>query len=414
MISGNTSISSGTSPRRPDVVISTTAHVFTSPLLLIIGDVMFEVLQQTETDHRSFYKATESHLKTLYKIKDSFSGVPGEEFVNRYIDAFSKTASPFVVNLDLNCSEYAGDFDRMLEKSRDITEHMKRTVKATAKQVSGYKMNEQSMLTFLIAQEPRFVEHAKELYYDEVGVEPVLWTDEKLRDIPSTTYQTARIIYGLGYDAIHCMPQIGQDVAGALQKAAGEMGNRGTVHVINLTHPGYESVKEDYHKDPVGTINLMRKRALGSTTDVEIGKDTHQVNVRSTGTIEPANRPDEIYQGRRDMYNDDIMIISIGIGPQGALPGCALYSGASIEGIGRFIFQEEEGFSTPEKMERKSRASKRSCLHALNARYSDTLQPYPLDRVMEELKDFNPSIRDVTREGLDRVYKMRLGEHESG
>ena len=95
------------------------------------------------------------------------------------------------------------------------------------------------------------------------------------------------------------MPQIGQDVSGALQKAAGEMDNRGTVHVINLTHPGYNGVKLDYHKDPVGTINLMRQRALGSDTDVEIGKNTFPVHLRATGTIEPANRPDEIYRGWR-------------------------------------------------------------------------------------------------------------------
>ncbi|MCK4714972.1 MAG: orotidine 5'-phosphate decarboxylase, partial [Candidatus Aenigmarchaeota archaeon] len=301
--------------------------------------------------------------------------------------------------------------ERMMKESKRIVEHMKNTVRATAKHVSGYKMNEQSMLTFLLAQNPNLVHDAKQIYSEETGVEPVIWTDEKLRDIPSTTYQTARIIYGLGYDAIHCMPQIGQDVSGALQKAAEEMGNRGTVHVINLTHPGYEDVKRDYHKDPVGTINLMREGALGSDVDVEIGKERFPVNVKATGTIEPANRPDEIYQGLNDLYGDNIMIISIGIGPQGALPGCALYSGASIEGIGRFIFQDGKEFSTPENTERKSRACKRSCLLVLDASYSEEPQPYPLDSVMEELSDFSPSIRDLTKDGLERVYKMRMEEH---
>ena len=375
---------------------------------------MFDVLQKAESDHRSFYSAAEKHLEALYRIRNSFSGVPGEGFINGYIDAFSKTAAPWVVNLDLNCSGHAQEgIESMMKESRTIVEHMKNTVRATAKHVSGYKMNEQSMLTFLLAQEPNLVHDAKQIYSEETGVEPVIWTDEKLRDIPSTTYQTARIIYGLGYDAIHCMPQIGQDVAGALQKAAGEMGDRGTVHVINLTHPGYEDVKRDYHKDPVGTIDLMRQRALGSAVDVEIGKERFPVNVRSTGTIEPANRPDEIYQGLRDLYGDDIMIISIGIGPQGALPGCALYAGASIEGIGRFIFQDGKEFSAPENTERKSRACKRSGLLALGARYSDEPQPYPLDSIMGELSDFDPLIRDVTREGLARVYNMRAEEHES-
>lgn len=380
-------------------------------LLLIISEVMFEVLQQTDSDYQSFYKAAERHLETLYRIKDSFSGESGEEFVNKYTNSFSRTGSPFVINLDLNCSKYAGNFERMFEESKKIIEHMKKAVKSTAKHVSGYKMNEQSMLTFLIGQEPRFVEQAKELYFDIVGEEPVLWTDEKLRDIPSTTYQTAKIIYGLGYDAIHCMPQIGQDVSGALQLAAEEMGGRGTIHVVNLTHPGYRGVKEDYFKDPIETINLMRKRAQCSSADVEIGKDVKNVIVRSTGTIEPANRPDEIYQGRNDMYGDKILIVSIGIGPQGALPGCALYSGASVEGIGRFIFEGAVGFEKPENMEKKAWACKRSCLHALGASYSDPPQQYPLDRIMEELEEFNPSIHQTTQEGLDRVYQMRMEEH---
>ncbi len=373
---------------------------------------MFEVLQETESDYKQFVPAAENHLATLYRIQDSFSGDAGEGFVNRYIDAFSRTGAPWVVNLDLNCSKHSKEgIDRMVVESRKITNHMKETVKSTAKHVSGYKMNEQSMLTFLTGLNPWFVEEAKDIYQSIVGVEPVLWTDEKLRDIPSTTYQTAKIIYGLDYDAIHCMPQIGQDVSGALQKAATEMGNRGTIHVINLTHPGYNDVKRDYHKDPVGTINLMRERALGSDVEVEIGKDTHDVRVRSTGTIEPANRPDEIYQGLKDLYGDDIMIVSIGIGPQGALPGCALYSGASIEGIGRFIFQDGDGFAAPERMGRKSRACKRSSLLALDARYSGQPRPYPLDMVMDELRDFDPSIRDTTKEGLDKVYRMRLDEH---
>lgn len=369
---------------------------------------MFEILEKTESDYKNLRCAAETHLESIERIHDSFKGDVGEHFVQRYIDAFSKTGAPYVVNLDLNSSSYAGNFDEMFSESKRILDHMKKTVKSTAKHVSGYKMNEQSMLTFLMAQEPDFVNQAKGIYFDEVGAEPVLWTDEKLRDIPSTTYQTARIIYGLGYDAIHCMPQIGQDVSGALQKAAEEMGNRGTVHVINLTHPGYNDVKTDYHKDPVETIDLMRKRALGSAVDVEIGKESFRVWVRATGTIEPANRPDELYQGYMNRYGNDIMVISIGIGPQGALPGCALYSGATIEGIGRFIFSDDGGFSSTEDMEKKSRACKRSALHALKARYSGVPQPYPLDLVMEELSGFNPSIRDEAREGLRRVYGMRM------
>ena len=248
---------------------------------------MFDIL---ERETREMIPAAERHLENLYGLRDSFSGNTGERFIQRYIDAFSKTGSPFVVNLDMNASGYADNLDEMLKESKDITKGMLEAVKSTARHVSGYKMNEQSMLTFLIANEPRTVERIKELYADMTGVEPVVWTDEKLRDIPSTTSQTAGIIYALGYDAIHCMPQLGPDVAGALQLAAQKHG-KGTVHVINMTHPGYRHVKDNYFKDPTGTIELLRKEALGLDGMVDIGKGKLPVNVRATGTIEPANRP---------------------------------------------------------------------------------------------------------------------------
>lgn len=372
---------------------------------------MFEILEETENyQYRGFLKAAERHLEGINGIRESLVGVSGQEFVQGYINVFSRTGSPYVVNLDLNASGFAGDLDLMVSKSKEITKHMKKTVLSTRKHVSGYKMNEQSMLTFLIAGEPKLIENLIDIYSDGVGTEPLIWTDEKLRDIPSTTYQTAKIIYALGYKAIHCMPQIGPDVAGALQLAADELGGRGTVHVINLTHDGYDGyVKREYFKDPVGTIDLMRENALGNlTTEVDVGDGKkHEVIIRATGTIEPANRPDEIFQGLEDIYENRIMIISIGIGPQGALPGTALYSGATIEGIGRFIFRGKGGFEAPEVMEKKSRLCKRSCLLALDARYSETPEPYPLEEIMKELAEFDPSIRETTREGLDRVYQKR-------
>jgi orotidine-5'-phosphate decarboxylase len=381
---------------------------------------MFEMLERTEGDYERLVPAAGKHMESLCRIAENFrypqpviscperSPMGMDALIGGYVRAFGATGSPYVVNLDLNCSEDAEDFRGMLKESKRITEHMKKAVRATARHVSGYKMNEQSMLTFLLAEEPGFVHEAKEIYGNETGVEPVIWTDEKLRDIPSTTYQTAMIIYGLGYDAIHCMPQIGPDVAGALHAASRRMGGKGTVHVINLTHPGYLDVKRDYFKDPVGTVDLMRKRALGHDTEVDAGNSKFFYRVRASGTIEPANRPDELYQGRKDIYGDDILIISIGIGPQGALPGCALYAGASVEGIGRFIFEDGKGFSSPADMKRKSRACKRSCLRALDARYSDPPERYPLDEVMQELSGFDPGIKDMTREGLEKVYRSRL------
>ena len=54
------------------------------------------------------------------------------------------------------------------------------------------------------------------------------------------------------------------------------------------------------------------------------------------------------------IYNDKIMIISIGIGTQGALPGSALYAGATCEGIGRFIFNGFNGVDSSENITKKA------------------------------------------------------------
>lgn len=373
----------------------------------------FEYLKDTEPgDYGSILPAAEKHLERLGRIKASFKDVAGEAFVGEYFDVFEVTGAPLVVNLDMNVSHVAGDgLDMMLKEAPRLTDEMREVVRATAGHVAGYKLNEQAVLTFLLGGAPRFVEEARAIYREVVGIDPVIWDDEKIRDIPSTDYQTSRILLGLGFSALHCMPQIGRDVSGSMQLAAEELGGKGTVHVINMTHPGYAGVKAEYLKPDA--IDLMRKDALGERDPVEVDigdkkRGKISVNIRSTATIEPANRPDEIFEARRDRYGERILIVSIGIGPQGALPGCALYADADIEGIGRFIFMGKDGPETPENMAKKARACKRGGLLALGANY--TGGEYPLDRVMAELEGFSPSIGDATKAGLDRVYKMRKGQ----
>jgi orotidine-5'-phosphate decarboxylase len=299
--------------------------------------------------------------------------------------------------------------EEVIIRSEKITDELEEIVRSTVGEVSAYKMNEQSMLTFLIAGKSQFVYEIKKLYKDicedkfGISIVPPVWIDQKLRDIPSTTYQTAEMLYSLGFDAIHCMPQIGPDVSGALQLAAVEYGMKGTIHVINMTHDGYKYVKDRYFQ--TDALEKMRLEALSSNEfEVDIGKKTKiKVNIRATGVIEPANRPSELYRAFRSVYRNKVMIICIGIGLQGALPGCALYSGATCEGIGRFIFERENGIESNENMREKARRCKRSALMALKARYSR--QPYPLKEITDELREFSPKIRDETRLGLEEVYQ---------
>ena len=80
------------------------------------------------------------------------------------------------------------------------------------------------------------------------------------------------------------------------------------------------------------------------------------------------------------IYNDKIMIISIGIGTQGALPGSALYAGATCEGIGRFIFNGFNGVDSPENITKKADLANQSALLALASRYTNG--PYPLEKLI--------------------------------
>jgi len=373
----------------------------------------FSILRQLEPDYKDFLPSLEGHQREVSGIQENLRGIAGEKFLDQWLNAFSMTGSPIVVNLDHNASS-AKSLDEMIRDSKNKVGEMKEIVKSTVGQASGYKMNEQSMLTFLVAGEPHFLNDARAIFGDEserkfqVRVDPILWTDEKLRDIPSTTYQTAKIIYNLGYDAIHCMPQLGPDVAGALQLAAEEKGGKGVIHVINLTHDGYNYVKENYFKEGEKTVDLMRKNSLGNLeTEVKIRRgENPKVKIRATGTIEPANRPHELFQSK-GKYENKLGIISIGIGPdQGAWPGSALYAGAHIEGIGRFVYEDDnKKLDTPENISKKANACKRSALRALKARYEGS--PYPFEEIKGELGEFFFPLSNVTRKQLELVYENR-------
>lgn len=379
-----------------------------------IGIMEFDILRQLESDYKEFLEPMKSYKQNILSIRENLKGAAGENFINSWLNVFSYTGSPVVVNLDHNVSS-AKSLDEMIGSSKNTVDEMERIVKATSGHVSGYKMNEQSMLTFLIAGRPYFVNEAKTIFRDEcernfqVSIDPVLWTDEKLRDIPSTTFQTARIIYNLGYDAVHCMPQIGPDVAGAAQLAAEEQGMKGVVHVIDMTHDGYAYVKENYFKDGEKTVDLLRRNALGNLeTEVNIGrKEKSKVKIRATAAIEPANRPYEIFQSKK-IYGNNLAVVSIGIGKeQGAWPGSAIYAGADIEGIGRFVFKGVDGkLDSSENIAEKARVCKISALKALKAKLER--KPYPFEDVRAELGKFVFPLNERTKRELEIVYEKSV------
>jgi orotidine-5'-phosphate decarboxylase len=371
---------------------------------------VFEILRKTQLEKTDLLiGAAHDHLqKTLEPIGQNVKGVAGEKFLTKFINSFSQTGSPIVLNLDHNVSGMP------LKESGRILEEMEMIVRTTAGYVSGYKMNFQSVLTFLIAKSPDFVHKIRKIFADVclqrygVAVEPVIWLDQKLGDIPSTNFQSADILFKLGFDALHGLPQIGPDSVGAIQLAAERNALAGVIHVVNMTHEGYREVKERYFRGEKGqeTIDRLRELCLGTFSyPVKIGKEKFDVKIRAIGTIEPANRPWELFEGYRKIYKSNLMIISIGVGPQGALPGSALYSGATLEGIGRFIYQGKTGLDQVKNIEKKAMLCTRCALLALHARYSN--KQYPLEEILKNLQDFSPEISSETKDGLAKVFHAR-------
>ncbi len=358
-----------------------------------MNNSLFTILIRSSEDPLLISAASE-HLEQCLKIKRNYHGTTGKEFINKWIEGFKKTGSPICVNLDSNIS------NKDLNSAESVVKEMEKIIEATAGHVTGYKMNFQSMLTFLIAKRIDFVSEIREIYKSScikkfgVDIEPVVWLDQKLGDIPNTNYQSADILYKLGFDAVHGHPLLGPDSMAGIHKAAEENGNKGVVYVVNMTHDGFNQIVKRKYLRPE-TIDILREQVI---------KD------RVVGTIEPANRPSEIFDSYNRIYHDNLMIISIGIGVQGALPGSALYAGATCEGIGRFIL---EGMDDPKpeiSVERRAKLCKESSLLAILARKNK--KAYPLDLIKSKLSEYSPNINKQTKFELDEIYK-KLSANET-
>ena len=106
----------------------------------------FSILRQLEPDYKDFLPSLEGHQREVSGIQENLRGIAGEKFLDQWLNAFSMTGSPIVVNLDHNASS-AKSLDEMIRDSKNKVGEMKEIVKSTVGQASGYKMNEQSMLT---------------------------------------------------------------------------------------------------------------------------------------------------------------------------------------------------------------------------------------------------------------------------
>lgn len=200
-----------------------------------------------------------------------------EKFRINFNRAFKITQSPLIINLDHNTVHSMYALDEMMD-----------IVRATAQHVSGYKLNFQSLLSCLMVHSIDFIHEIKNIYHDIVGVDPLVWLDQKLCNIPNTDYESAIILFRLGFDGLNVMLHVGRDSVAAVQLAANQ-NDGAVVHVINMTHPWYVNAKREYYQSNM--IDKIRKHAL-STSTCEVQLDTTRtVAMHTTGVIEPTTRP---------------------------------------------------------------------------------------------------------------------------
>ncbi len=143
--------------------------------------------------------------------------------------------------------------------------------------------------------------------------------DGKLADVGHIEAIVAQRVFDAGFDALIFHPFVGFE--GAATELAKRKGNRGLLAVCSMSHPGSAEFLN------LHTQELMRK-------SWEAGVD---------GFILPAQKPELISRARSEY--PEVLILSPGVGAQGAEPGSAVAVGADFEIVGRRILLSEE----PEK-----------------------------------------------------------------
>jgi len=145
---------------------------------------------------------------------------------------------------------------------------------------------------------------------------PVI-TDFKVADIPEISGAIVRCALEYGADGITLQGFVGGDTMQECIKVAHESSGI-TFIVTEMSHPGAERFMQ-----PVGEEIAKMAKELGSD-----------------GIVAPATRSERTKEYRK-IIGDEMLIMSPGVGAQGARVGDAIRAGANFEVIGRRIYQAE-------------------------------------------------------------------------
>jgi orotidine-5'-phosphate decarboxylase len=146
---------------------------------------------------------------------------------------------------------------------------------------------------------------------------PVI-TDFKIADIPAISAKIVRYALDNGTDGITLQGFVGRDTMDECVKVAHKSA-AATFIVTEMSHPGAERFMQ-----PVGDKIALMARELGSD-----------------GIVAPATRPERTREYRK-IIGSDMMIMSPGVGAQGANVGDAIKAGANFEVIGRRIYEAQD------------------------------------------------------------------------
>lgn len=141
---------------------------------------------------------------------------------------------------------------------------------------------------------------------------PIIY-DGKIADIPYISALIAEGAYDAGADAVIMHSFVGEDVV----EAVVDLNKGDVITVIEMSHPGWD-------------INLFPYTSVYSMNRLGVN-----------GVVLPATTP-KLIRGVSEILDNEMYIISPGIGIQGANIGDAFSAGATYEIIGRKIYNDKD------------------------------------------------------------------------
>jgi len=170
----------------------------------------------------------------------------------------------------------------------------------------------------------------KEVFYEvRRSVNLPIIADFKVADIPEISSRIVQKAIKLGADGVILQGFVGEESMKACIEEAHRY-NGITFVVTEMSHSGAELFMQ-----PVGAKIAELARELGSD-----------------GIIAPATRPERTREYRR-IVGKDLIIMSPGVGAQGADVGDAIKAGADFEVIGRKIYEAENPGEAAKKLSEK-------------------------------------------------------------